>query len=313
MRKTKALIMILAILVLAASCTSTRYTARSGYVGFSEDGAVTVQQMKKTNLDDDALYATYDDEFEYDEDGNVIKHIQTKYFDKGEKFDEWVVEYQKIGGNALPKSVAVNGIVYMEVEYDILESDHEGHISQLTSTPQFMQNNGGNILMSVFLGSQPIIEWDLDLENFEVPFRTDGRYVTTEESFGIYTGLSLDKVLSIGYDNIVLKKFYFSADKYNYGYNLSIADELPAGMIGTEDEMEDDNNVTFLYNWDVAAGKILQNSMEVISNSGDDFMKFFTEREFDSAGRRTSETWKLNDSVTYVEAPLVLFQQTLAY
>ncbi|MBB6480380.1 hypothetical protein [Spirochaeta isovalerica] len=312
MKNAKAWAVLAAVIVLATSCTSTRYTARSGYVGFTEDGAVTVQQMKKTSLGEDTLYPTFDDEFEYDENGNVMKHIQTKYFDNGEKYDEWVVEYQKIGETTLPKSVSINGIVYLEVEYEILESDHEGKIYPLAGTPNFVQNNGGNFLMALFVGSQPIIEWDLDLENFEVPFRNDNRFVTKEESFGIYTGLSVDKVLSLGYDNIVIKKFYYSYDKFNYGFNLSIADSQP-GMMKGDGEMKDEYNVSFVYDWNVAGGKIIQNGMTFTRNHPKGYMKFFTEREFDSTGRRTSEIWKLNDSVTYVEEPVVLFQQTLTY
>lgn len=307
MRMIRNIMLSAAALVLAAGCASVQYTARSGYVGFNEDGAVTVQQMKKTQLNEDELYSTYDDEFVYDEDGNVIKHIQTEYFNKGEKYDEWVVEYQIIGGNVLPRSMAVNGVVYMEVEYEILESDHEGPVYATTGTPQFTQ--GGNSgFSSLFTGGSAIVDWNLDLENFEVPFRTDGRFVTREGKFGIYTGLSMDKVLSLGYDNIVLKRFYYSSDKYYRGYNLSVADNS-----GNQKEIEDKNNVAFEYDWKVIGGKIAQTGMTVTSNSGDKYMKFFADRQFDDAGRRTHETWKINDSKEYSETPLLLFQQDLTY
>lgn len=308
MKNIRLLAVPAVLLILLTSCVSTRYTARSGYVGFTEDGAVTVTQQKKTSISDDSLYATYDDEFEYDEDGNVIKHIQTQYFDDGEKYDEWIVEYQKIGETVLPKSVSVNGITYLEVEYEILESDHEGPIRPLTSTPNFVQNNSGNFFITLFAGSQPVIEWDIDLKNFEVPFRHDNRYITKDESFGIYTGLSMDKVLTLGYDNIVLKRFYYSSEKRNYGYNLSLSP--------SKDEMEeipDNHNVSFEYEWGVTGGKIIQKGMTVITNDNDDFMKFYTKRDFDSAGRRVYESWNVEDSNTYSEEPLVLFEQTLTY
>jgi len=313
MKIAKVWAVIAAVMVLATSCTSTRYTARSGYVGYTEDGAVTVQQMKKTSIEKETMIPTFDDEFEYDDDGNVMKHIQTKYFEDGEKYIEWVVEYQKIGDTPLPKSVAVNGVVYLEVVYDILESDHEGAIRQLTSTPNFVQNDSGNMLMTLFAGRQPIYEWDLDLEHWEVPFNSDDRFVTREESFGIYTGLSVDKVLSLGYDNIVLKKFYYSYDNLENGLKLSLGGDQQTGLFKTDDEMKDEINITFEYDWSVTGGKIIQEGMSFTRNHPKGMMKFFTEREFDDTGRRTSEIWKLKDSVTYEEEPAVLFQQTLTY
>lgn len=306
----KNILLFTAVMVLGMSCSSTTYAVRPEYVGFTDVGAVLVQQTQKTDINSEELYSTYDDEFIYDEEGNVIKHIQTSYFEKGQKYDEWVVEYQNIGGTTLPRSVAINGVVYMEVEYEILESEHEGSIPQMTSTPRFTQQSGKSVL-SFFTGAQ-FYHWEIDLENIEVPFRSDNRFVTTEESFGIYTGLSMDKVLSLGYDNIVLKKFYYSLAKFNQGYNLSMAD-VQSGLFSSTDADTDNHNVTFAYVWGVEGGNLTQKEMTATYNKNGKFIKFFIEREFDSAGRRIEEEWKVNDSESYIDKPVTLFKQSLAY
>ena len=74
--------------------------------------------------------------------------------------------------------------------------------------------------------------------------------------------------------------------------NLSVANDTP-GIVGNK-ELEDKHNVTFLYDWDVAGGKIIQKEMTVTSNNYNNYMKFFAERDFDDAGRRISETWRNN-------------------
>jgi len=306
MKKTLMRTLVLVSLVLfATGCTTVSYSAGRSYVGFATDGVKSVQQTKKTSFSDDALYSTYDDEFVYDEDGNVIKHIQTQYFDNGAKYDEYVVVYQKIGGNILPESVAINGVVYMEVEYDILSADHEGKIKEASSTPEIAQNFRNYIL---FVNQN--INWNIDIENFDVPFRSDGKFVSTEESLSFYTGLSMDKVLTLGYDNIVIKRFYHSPSKYRAGYNLSV-DSLSSEM---EEIIDDESrNTTFTFEWDVVAGEIVQKGMTLKENMRGDYLEFFIERDYDNSGRRISEIWNVIDSESKSGEPVMLFEQKLNY
>ena len=302
------LLVITSLILFTAGCSTVSYTANSNYVGFSEDGVKSVQQKKKTSYTDDALNSTYDDEFVYDDEGDIIKHIQTSYFDNGDKYDEYIVQYQKIGGTVLPQSVSVNGVVYMEVEYEILSADHEGKITEFTSSPLFNQIKP-NIDLIRFKFTD-YIKYTMDIDVFDVPFRADNRFVSTEEKYAFYSGLSLDKVLTIGYDNIVLKSFYYSPSKFDIGYDLSLDTDSALEMISEEDDVR---NTTFTYEWDVVAGKIIQKSMIIKENYSKDYLVFFINREFDQSGRRVSEEWNVNDSISNTEEPVVLFSQKLTY
>ncbi len=297
MKKIIIKILAAATLLLVFTGCVTTYSARRGYVGFSTDDVKSSQQSMKTSLTDEEVFSTYDDEFVYDEDGDVIKHIQTQYFDNGNKYDEYVVVYQKIDGTILPKSVSINGIVYMEVEYEILSSDHEGRISEYTSTPKIRQEKQ-------IMFSRIPINWDIDIDNFDVPFRSDDHFVSTEEKYAFYTGLSLDKVLTIGYNNIVLKSFYHSPTKYNAGYNISLSNSTSSNGDSPEFFENFTYSTTFTYDWDVIAGKIVQTGMELKESNFGDLVTFEIEREFDDLGRRITELWKIDDSTLKNDEPI---------
>ena len=297
--------LILAAALLTVGCASVKYGVRPDYVGFTADSAKTVEQTKKTSMFSDELHSTYDDEFVYDEEGTLIKHIQTHFFDEGKKFTEYVVVYQKIGESVLPKSVSINGFEYMQVEYDLLASDHQGAVEDFTVSPVFYQ-----VINNPLKFQNDSIKWDIDLANFKVPFRSDGEFVTTDASFDYFTGLSEDKVLTLGYNNVVLKRFYFSPSRYRKGYNVS------HGMGGKTDEMtaeEDKVNTTFEFTWAIIADRIVQTGMLLTENDIDDSMIFRLAREFDDAGRRTSEVWTVTDSIRKTEEPVVLYSQKLTY
>jgi len=297
---------LLAVLVFFTGCTTVTYAARPTYVGFSNDGAKTVEQAKKTSLYSDDLYSTYDDEFVYDDEGALVKHVQTHFFNDGEKYTEYVVLYQKIGEFVLPRSVSINGFVYMEVEYDLLASEHQGKLSGFNVNPVFYQEVRNPLLLQY-----DQIKWDIDLANFKVPFRSDGRFVTTDATFDYFTGLSEDKVLTLGYDNVVLSRFYFSPTKYRKGYNVShgFGSDDPAEMTEEDDKV----NTTFTYNWEVVADKIVQTDMVLVENDDADRMIFRVFREFDDAGRRVSEEWTVEDSLQKTPEPVVLYTQKMSY
>ncbi len=305
--KNKKIFLIIATLVvlLAAGCKSIDYRAAYGYVGFDSDGVKTVKQSKKTVLNNASIFKTYDDEFVYDEDGNVIKHVQTQYFDDGERFNEYVVVYQKIGGYVLPKSSSLNGVVYLEVEYDLLPVDNEGEIPEHTSVPVFYRQ----IKQGLFY-ADTYSKWTIDLGNFDMPFRIDGRFVENENSFDIYRGFDSDSVLTAGWDNIVLKKFDYSRDKFYEGLAVT-ADRFTANRISRF--LSEKNNTSFAFDWDVVADKIIQTEIRCIETFEDITMDFRVERKFDSSARVTEERWTVTDDTQSSEEPIILFTQELTY
>ncbi|MBI9099116.1 MAG: hypothetical protein JEY91_11595, partial [Spirochaetaceae bacterium] len=190
---------------------------------------------------------------------------------------------------------------------EILPAEHEGAVGESAPTPEVDQ-------FIKFLFSENHRTWSIDIDNYEVPFQTDRKFVSTEEKYGFYTGLSLDKVLTVGYDNIVLKRFYHSPSKFIAGYNLSL-DSDPSEI----DEILEDksHNTTFVYQWDVVAGEIVQTGMvftkNLSTNLHKEYLIFYVDRQYDDSGRKISEEWKLKDSKKYQEEALTVFSQTLTY
>lgn len=307
MHKKTILIMAVAVIALIASgCTSITYSAGPSYVGFYSDGAKTVKQTKKTSYDNDEMMRTYDDEFIYDEEGNVIKQIQTQYFDEANKFDEYVITYQKIGGVVLPESAAINGVVYMEIEYDLLPVEHEGKIPMYTSIPVFYRQINNYLLFE-----QDFDKWTMDLGNFDVPFAIDGKYVEAEESYDFYSGFDNDSVLTTGYNNILLQKFHYSRAKFEEGY-YKTTDPMFAYLSGLE--MTENKSTTFNFGWDVKADKLIQTGVEVVETLNDDLtMNFIIKREFDDSARLISEVWTVADTKNGMDEIKTLYKQELSY
>jgi hypothetical protein len=191
------------------------------------------------------------------------------------------------------------------VEYEILASEHEGPIEGFSSSPNIKEN-----LRNYLLFIDQTLNWNIDIDNFEVPFQTDGYFVTTEEKYAFYTGLSMDKVLSVGYDNIVLKRFYHSKAKYYAGFKVSL-DNQSREMEEISDEKT--RNTLFTFDWDVVAGKIVQKEMILKETIYDITQEFFIEKEYDESGRRLSEEWKVNYSKRKEDGPILLFTQNLTY
>ena len=303
MKKKMILPIIAAAALLSAGCVS--YSASPTYVGFASDGVKTVQQTKKTKYDSREMFKTFDDEFVYDEEGNVIKHIQTQYFEDAKKFDEYEITYQKIGGVVLPKSAAINGVVYMEVEYDLMPVEHEGKIPEYTSIPVFYRK------ITNLLAFEPnYVKWSMDMGNFDVPFRIDEKFVESEESFDFYSGFDNDHVLTTGYDKILLQKFFYSRDKFHEGYNLTLDSAVSFLNMFSEKEI---NNTAFLFDWDVKAGKLIQTNVHVVETSSKMTMTFNIDREFDESARLTSEKWTVSDTKQRSDDPITLFEQKLTY
>lgn len=307
--KRLVLIGLSVLALLAVGCSSIDYSTSPSYVGFYTDGAKSVKQTKKTAYNSDEMAMTFDDEFVYDEDGNVIKHIQTQYAEDeyGDiEFDEFTITYQKIGGVVLPESAAINGVIFLEADYDLMPVDHEGQIPEYTSVPVFYRK-----IFNMLLLQEVTERWTMDLENFDVPFRVDEKFVESEDSFDYYSGFDSDNVLTTGYDNILLQRFYYSREKYREGANIE-DNSMLTGMMGVNSMISDET--TFMFDWDVKADKLIQSGVEVVEKFRSDLvMNFEINREFDSSARLVSEVWTVFDSENGEEEEKILYTQELSY
>ena len=284
------------------SCNS--YRGPYGYIGYYSDDVKTSKQFYGSSLTT-GLTGTFDDEFTYDEKGNVIEHVQVQYLDEGKKFVEYRVNYQSIGEYVLPKSIAVNGIEYMNVEYDLININREGPIAEYTSSPIYYEEIKN-------FGSETNIEWSVDIDNFDVPFRKDGKFVTNEANLGIFGGLSLDKALTLGYDNVVLTRFYYSQSAFQAGYQLTFNKDA-----NVDPEKIHNTSVTFDFVWEVIGETLVQKGMTFDQGFDSAYVvndrTFSISREFDDRGRRTKEVWTLLDDDINKGVPFVVFTQDLTY
>lgn len=298
---------IFSIVLLALSflgCTTISYYGDTRYVGFySDEGLKSSKQKSAVSGDNMSLQNTFDDQYFYDGEGRLTRHIQTEHINDGDRalFIEWQIQYEVIAGHSVPKSVAVNGTVYLEVEYTLLPVKASGIINPQTVNPHFFA------LVKVLL-EKKVETWDIGLDNFPVPFKTDDKFVTTKEDFSFYGGIKLNNYLSLGYDNIVLKRFFYSRDALSKGLTKSLQKGLSNPINSSQK-----NNWEFLMDWEVKAEKVIQTKMNVNRNFYDEYLVFEATRKFDEAGRRVEELWTVTDQTREKLQPVVLFEQKLSY
>jgi hypothetical protein len=179
------------------------------------------------------LKSTFDDEYVYDTAGNVVKHKQTEYFNfdsKEPSFVVWETEFKVVNGSPLPFRQSVNGVVYVEIEYDVLASQNKGKVTQGTSNRRFVVQQQ--------LGFDKVFfSWYPNLDHFPVGFKDDGKFVVAQRTFNNYSGWNDENVLTLGFDNVVLKHYLYSYSKMVEGFNKSFQWNLfnSRGDVRTDD------------------------------------------------------------------------------
>jgi hypothetical protein len=305
----------LAVTLLAAGCSTTYYQMPSDYKSFrSEDGLASSTQSAARHDMDNELVTTYDDEFFYDDEGNVIRRVQTEYFDwdsnDGPKFHEWEITYKKIGDKIVPQSLAVNGVVYAEVEYEILPVEAEGEIILYGPDPYFEEVTS---TMSLYGSYTQVDYFRPAVSHFSIGFPDDGEFVKEVEVFNRYRGFSDFNALTLGYDNIVLTKLSYSYEKVVEG--ISQTDIGSRSETENLKKMAQGSTVEYVYEWETIAEKICMTSHTYNLDLKDQKVTFTAEVDYDSSGRRIAEEWTLidPDMSGAEEEPLVVYSQELVY
>jgi hypothetical protein len=296
---------VLAAALMSFSCMSTKYYGPTDYVSFrSVDKVKTSSQVSALKEGTSPMVSTYDDEFTYDDKGNLIKFKQTEYIDrlaKDKKFIVWETESKVMGGNAVPYRVSANGVPFLEVEYDLLTVQGNGAVVEDITERTFLR------IASSFLTGTDYEPWGIALGNYDVPFKLDGKFVKEVRRFSPYSGVYYENVLTLGYDNIVLKRFHYSREKLaeglaksytGYNYQSEMAKKLTKGI-----------NVDYTYEWKAIADRICQTKMTYLSMT----LKLEAAEDYDTAGKRIKETWMLADPREKTPVPLKVFEQTLTY
>jgi hypothetical protein len=307
--KSRLLILASAIALIAlASCTS--YMGPGGYVPHYTSGQVKTVTQSSVISKGQPPQSTYDDEFVYDAKGNVIKHKQTEYFtdsfDKG-KFITWETEFKVVGDVVLPNKVSCNGVTYLEVDYDLLPCKATGEIHPTTTKRYFSEKN-----ISLDLNKPSNIYWNVTMDNFPVDFKADGKFIKALDTYSYYTGFGSRDVLTLGYDNIVLTKYFYSYESLMAGmkksysgfaaYNFASNTRFLVGAV-----------YDFKNEWQVVNGKICQTKATFYQKNMSYEVSFVADMKYNAAGDCSEETWTAAPSKDPSAKSTVIFKQTYAY
>jgi len=296
--------------LMIVSCTTYSYFGPQSYVSSSTSAKPkSIEQKSVLYATPDEMANTYDEEYIYDAEGKVSKFRQTEYFGHasidGKKFISWETSYKTISGYTVPESVSVNGEVFMEITYEVLNAKASGKIVQDITERRVFVNS------SSYLYGDTSSLWYADLDAYSVPFDADGKFVTQLTSYGRY-GSDTNNYLTLGQDNIVLKHFSFSQEKLSEGISKSYSDNGFFNPSRIRDSFKG-KSVNFDYTWQVLGGKICQTKEVFISGENDEDVTFTADIEYNEAGNRTAETWSVIAKGDSKEEPVVVFQQNLKY
>jgi hypothetical protein len=297
---------IVAMALAAVSCISTRYIGPTGHVPYqtADSKVKSSSQTSALKEGENPIVSTYDEEYTYDEKGNVLRVKLTEYIDRldqEKKFIVWETESKLIGGNLVPWRVSANGVPFVEVEYDILTTPGKGVVTEDITDRNFVRVQG------IPLAQPSYQTWGVTLSANSVSFAADGKFVREVRRYSVNEGTYLENVLTLGYDNIVLKHFHFSREKLSegiaksytgYDYNSDMFRKLSKGV-----------NVDYSYEWKTIADRICQARMTFESMT----LKLDATEEYNAAGKRTKETWLVSNPQDAKTAPVKIFEQNLTY
>lgn len=287
-----------------ASCT-TSYIGPYEYVGFkTQVNAKSISQYSLVDSKDKELTSTYDDEYTYDKDGRVLKHKQTYYFNgkkSKDKFTTFETEFKTVGSYVLPYRASINGVVYMELEYELLNTTAKGEVLEEISSRSFYRKSFNPITFQSYAE-----KFVINMRNDPVAFRADEKFI--KELNNYYYGLGSINVLTLGFDNVVLKRYHVSSAKRSEGFEKS--------GISLNQRKSNVKHLasTYEYQWAVIGGKICQRQL-IFTQSVDNYQQVFTaDCEYTPAGQRKLETWKVKESESGKDSDeVVVYKQELAY
>lgn len=305
--KNKFLIFSAVLLILAfTSCASTKYYGPRNYVGFSSEENISTSTQYTLDYNKNEVVPTFEEEFSYDNDGNIIKTKLTEYFDRDSsnpKYIIWENEYIVIGDHVVPSKAYVNGELYCSVDYDVLAVEADGEIIKDVSGAFFYKE-----VTSFFFGGYRQV-WDISLSEYPVPFMDDEKFIREYSSFNPYYGFEYANVLNIGYDNIVIKEYYYSYEELLKG----ISNSLPYNSQQSRRlrELSNGHNIKFEYTWETIADKACPVSISFISRNNDkENAHMIVDMKYDASGNRTFEEWNV---ITEKGERITVFKHELSY
>jgi len=287
--------------IVLAGCATT-YRGPSSYVDYSTDGKAKSTTQSANVGTSPKLKSTYDDEFVYDATGNIVKHKQTEYFNYDKEqpsFVVWETDFKVVGGVVLPYRQSVNDVTYVEIDYDVLTSQAKGPIKQGTYDRRFSVEKQQGFDKLYF-------DWNPELDRFPVDFKADSKYVVTQRTWYPNRGFEDENVLTLGYDNIVLKHYKYSYSSLVEGFNKS----FQWGLFNWNNGNYSRVNSEFNYDWKVIGTSIVQTDFTFSREGEGEKMNFEAKSAYNDAGQRTDEVWTAQENA---DKPVTVFHQTLQY
>ncbi|MBN2738566.1 MAG: hypothetical protein JXR70_16410 [Spirochaetales bacterium] len=305
----KYLIPVLLGLLLLASCSTVNYMGPRDFVSFHYDDNIKSSEQKTLDYEKETLVTSYDHEFTYDAEGHLLKIKKTEYFDRtsdNPQFAVWETEWKVIGDKVVPFQASVNGEVYCILKYDLLDVDNNGVIKSDIAAAFYYKFE-----QSFFKGNSREF-WEVSLENYPVPFKSDSEFVKTIEIFNYYSGYKDRNVLNLGFDNIILTSYKYSYDKLYRG----IAKSLPYQSVerARMENLAINEDVDFNLTWKSIADKPCVENLSFIAKDEDKIqaeMKVIM--DYNSNGNRINEKWLVIDNSKKEPQEITVFEQTLSY
>lgn len=315
MKLTRMLIITLILMLVLSSCISSTFFGPAYVEGKSGTNVKKVRSSSVVSATWDKLFESFETEWLRDANGNPVKKIVTEYADPAGRAVGtlvWETEYQQVSGKVLPYRMAVNGQTFIKIDYEVLPVKAVGPVQQDIGKRYFSRLARSTLTKGL---REDIL---LGLDSFPVPLDPLANFVV-ELSKVVQVKLDTSKdpvpelrtlrYLSLGFDNIVLRRFSFSNTDLTTGILNTVKSYTFEN--GPYPDLHNQVDYVFEYQWKVINDKICQIEQSWRSIVSNDDITFLAKTEFNQLGDRSRETWSIENAIE--RRRVNIFDQSIAY
>ncbi|HOJ64320.1 MAG TPA: hypothetical protein PLE45_07850 [Spirochaetota bacterium] len=242
-------------------------------------------------------------EFFYDNKGNIIKVIYKDYFqgagkDNKGKVIVYEATYKVIDDYAVPETFKCNDELVCEISYEKFQTTHKGNIELDIKARRGYRKEV--TFINTLISS---VSWNFDVDTMYAPFMEDDKFVNKDKNG--------NKYLEYGYNNILITRYFFSYENLIKGLNKTYKGAMCSspyiGLVNTA--ALKNSQWDFKYEWKVIADKPCLLKIDVKSKYLDQKTDAEVVMTYNEKGFRTSEVWNVNFNNKKIE----VFKQTLEY
>jgi len=303
-RHFKILLVTFGVALFITSCTT--FNGPTSYLEYPiPTGA---KRSTQSSLFNKTMNTINEEEFFFDKKGHLIRSKRTEYIGnqtKNKHFIIWEAEWKVLGDLVVPSKVKCNGETYCEMEWQLLKTQHKGQIKMDIKSKYYTKKKSMVI-------STKLQFWRANLSEYPVPFQPDGKFIDKYYSYSYYGGRKQESVLSLGYNNVVLKKYSTSYMNYLKGVSQSFAyGSFKRNYIANLFKV---GKVEFKYKWRVIAGKPCLLNMNFDAHLSGNTSNFTAKMSYNGQGKRKLEEWIVNEpqkdgTIKHIK----VFEQKISY